>query len=192
MYRQIPREIHYKGKRGRELNGEHAFQLAFVCWFVNHRFRLGFDEATLLKRALAHDFPEMYARDTPAFAPPRRKNVPRHDSKRDRELRARNRLAKEWETVFPDFIDAIDAYMNLDEEVDRFVSAMDKLVAIINVYTDNGRSWRKLGVTIETMDLYKRPRVAAHTFVSELYEELFARMSTEKRKLFALSRKPVS
>lgn len=190
IFRKGKREIWTKNERGRERTIAHTCQLALFCWAVNKRYNLGLDDAAVLKRALAHDIPETYGKDTPAFAPRGKKNVLHHDTKRDREKKSRDRIEKEQGAFFPELIQNIDAYMAQDDEVSRFVSAMDKLLAILNVYLDGGRSWRILKVTIETMDLYKRPRIAAHAFVLEVYEALFARMSAEKKKLFAKSREP--
>lgn len=186
LFRSVERLIWFKGVKGRERAGEHAFQLAFVCWFANYCFKLGLDPLRLILIAFAHDLHEAYAGDTPAFLPGRNgAHTPNRQEKERREREARARIKRELGKIFPPIIEAMEAYVEQKDEESRFVYAMDKLLATMNVALDDGRSWKRLGLAIETVDLYKRPRVARHAYVLELYEELFKKLMANRKKFFA-------
>lgn len=192
-FRNIERLVWFKGVDGPERNGEHVFQLCLACWFVIQRCKLKLNLYRVFMAALVHDLVETYAKDTPAFGThyPNGDPVPSHSDKMLRETEALKRIRREWGAKFPELVEVIDDYeLKIDEEC-RFVYAMDKLMPVINICQDNGRSWHKLGVSMETHDLYKRPKVAQHPVVAELYEVLFEHMLKERDTLFPRTQEPV-
>lgn len=116
-FRQIERTIHYADVDTPERNGEHAFQLALVCWFVNARLEVGLDECRLMRIALVHDLVETYAGDTPAFADTdgciTGSTLNRKD-KKQREQAALERIHAEWNDAFPEMLTFLRAYEDRD------------------------------------------------------------------------------
>ncbi len=192
LFKSVERLIWFKGVDGRERDGEHVFQVAITCWFAIERFGLGLDPFKTMVYALVHDLVEAYADDTPAF----RKNgdgcaeTPCRIEKQARERASMERIRREWGEKFPSLVAHLDAYEAQADEESRFVYAMDKFVAEMNVVQDGGRANKLLGVDIETLDLYKRPRIARHPFVLALYEEHFKILLANRDTLFAKTEDP--
>lgn len=172
-FRRIKRTIHYKGKDGYERNGEHVFQLTFVAWYMQQRWFSHLDLLKVLLYCLAHDIPETYAGDTPAFLDPSDdpdKNENIHEDKEERERAAVERLDQEWGTEFPSLIMHMTGYEKRDKEESRFVYALDKFLASLNIHEDEGRTNLLLKVTQAMEAAYKRSRIAEHPGVLELYD----------------------
>lgn len=172
-FRNIRRVIYTKGSADREPLGEHTDQLAFFAWFVRDLFLPHLDLSKVLCYSLAHDVVEVYAEDTSAF--PDKLGHFGHSldrsTKKDRERRALERLVREWGQTFPAMIEQIRAYERREDEESRFVYALDKFVADLNILEDEGRTNLLLGVTFDEKVAYKRPRIAEHELLVELFDE---------------------
>jgi 5'-deoxynucleotidase YfbR-like HD superfamily hydrolase len=175
LFRKIERTIWFKGVEGQERNGEHVFQLAMIAWFIIVRFGLRLNLSLVIEYSLCHDLVETYADDTPAFPHPDRLTQPLHMDKEKREQAALERIIREWGDHFPDMVERMQVYLERTDEESRFVYALDKLVAEMNIYADDGRTNQILRVTREMSEAYKRPRTAFHPLIKQLYEELLNR-----------------
>jgi len=188
-FRREPRLIYYKdrkdesGKRVPELVGEHSYQLIFFAWFIRDRHLRHLNREKLMLYATVHDLPEIYAGDTPAFPDPKGiiKSHLTHKDKEVRERKAIVRIEHEWQGAFPAMIDYLIAYNNQDDEESRFIYALDKFLAELNIYEDNGYTDILLGVSRSAKEAYKKPKIAEHPFILNLYEEFcrFCRVREE-------------
>lgn len=187
-FRAIERTIWFSGVEGPERDGEHSYQVAMVAWFMNARFALGLNTERLIMYTLVHDLVEVYAGDTPAF-PDLFGYVQvqklTHADKKERERLARTRIFQEWEAQFPEMIEAMQEYERQKDEESCFVYAMEKLLAEINIFQDEGKTWKRLCLSLRKVDAYKRPRVAKHLYVKALYEELQV-LLRERPELFSI------
>ena len=104
------------------------------------------------------------------------KSIYTHADKKQRESIAIKQLENQFNTVFPDMIEALYAYEAQEDEESKFVYALDKLISEINIYQDAGRTDKTLRVTLEEKSLYKREKVARHVKILELHDELMAYM----------------
>jgi len=171
-FSSIKREIWVPNIEGRERNGEHSYQLAMVAWFLNQTLALNLDLFRLIRYALVHDLHEVHAGDSPAFTKGAKRTKSAKAKKLLSEELAKDRLRKEWTKHFPDLIEAMDSYHAGEDEESRFIYALEKLIAVINVYQDDGRAWKKLRLSLEVLDSYKSHRVKRHDSVKALYEEM--------------------
>jgi putative hydrolase of HD superfamily len=173
QFRAIERSIHYKGVEGRERNGEHAFQLSFMAKQINPRAGLGLDNARIGDMAEAHDLVEVYAEDTPMFPDVFRgiDDQPSHEDKRQREEAAYRKIHEEFGDTFG-FVADIRTYLDQAIPEAVFISALEKLIAVMNIFQDEGRSWRLLCVPIEEADRRHRARASKHESVKLWYEEV--------------------
>lgn len=174
-FRSIERAIHYKGVEGRERNGEHAFQLGFVGKQINLRAGLGLDNEVIGRMADAHDLVEVYAEDTPMFPDVFRgiDDQPSPEDKRQREEAAYVKIHEEFGATFA-FVQDIRDYLDQKFPEAVFLSALEKLIAVMNIFQDDGRSWRLLCVPIEEADRRHRERASKHEAVKAWYEEVLA------------------
>lgn len=178
-FRREPRLIWYRGKvddngnRVPELVGEHSFQLSIFAWYIRDRYLPHLNREKLMMYAQVHDLPEIYAGDTPAFPDPNgviKANLT-HADKEEREQKARLRIEREWEGAFPSMIQALRDYEAQEDEESRFIYALDKFLAEMNIYEDNDYTDITLGVSRQMKEDYKKPRIGKHPFLAELYEE---------------------
>lgn len=158
-----------------ERNGEHSYQLALVAWYIRENYAPHLDLQKVLLYCLVHDLPETYAGDTPAFPDTsgRFKSVSRA-TKRRREQKALERIKREWGSDFPEMVAHLERYETLEDEESRFVYALDKFLSDLNIFEDDGRTNLELGITFEATIAYKRPRIAKHPIVHEMYEKFIA------------------
>lgn len=153
--------------------GEHADQIAMTAMFIRDRFLPHLNAEKVYRYAMLHDFVEVYAEDTPAF--PDQFGAFGHDgrtdhtTKEERERMALKQLQHELE--WPEAFATIDAYERKADEESRFVYALDKFIADLNIFEDNGRTNILLGVTYEKKIAYKRHRIAEYPFLLELFDE---------------------
>lgn len=174
-FRRVERLIWYKGRAEHqpELNGEHTYQLCMVAWFIQQRYLPHLDLEKVLRYCLVHDKPEIYAGDTPAFAAKGTRfeaHLSRATKKR-REKKAIKRIKREWGSKFPDMLADLEAYERREDEEGRFVDALDKFLAELNIYEDRGRTDRLLQITRSEKVAYKRKRIKAHPFLLDLYDD---------------------
>lgn len=184
-FRSIERLIWYRGVEGRERNGEHVFQLTIVAWFIQQRHLPHLDLLKVLLYAIVHDMPEVYAADTPAFADKSGTytKLPSRGTKARREAEAIERLRLDWRDAFPDMFFFLTRYERGADEESRFVNALDKFVAELNIYDDNGRTDKRLQLTLAEKVNYKRPRIAVHPPTLTFYDA-FTQFCEHRPELF--------
>lgn len=171
LFRKVKRVMWFKGIEGRERDGEHAFQLAIVGWFINERCKLGLSTEHIIKYSLVHDLPEAHAGDA-CWSPTGGHSSQPMEGKEKREQDARTQIAREWGRRFPELVGAMEDYYHQHDEESLFVYALDKLISDFNIFDDNGRTNLKVGVTREMRDAYKGPRCLKHKKIGELYEAM--------------------
>lgn len=178
-FRLTRRRLLCKGSDIEENDSEHSYQLAMLSWYLLNKAKLDLDQDKVIRFALVHDFPEVYAGDTPVFGP----GSETRDTKHAREAAAIERLEQEWGERFPEFIAAIKEYESKESREAQFVYALDKVIAPMNIFLDGGRNWKRFEVTLEVHNAEKRPRVKGHQTVVDLLEE-FIVLATEHKHLF--------
>jgi len=184
-YRAVARAIHFAGIGngasqgvcdGRERDGEHAFQVGIIAVWLNERWNLRMDSRLLRDYADWHDVPEVFAGETPAFQPydenGHRVSCPTHKDKEKREKRAMTHIRKKFAHLHPRMVAILEVYNRQGDEEGRFIYALDKFVACLNIVQDKGRTNLLHRITLEDALAYKRPRVARHPVVRLLYAEL--------------------
>ncbi len=168
------RGIEFRGSPGNERNAEHTYQVEFLALTLNAELGLGFDMLELIIEAKCHDLVEYLEGDTPMF-PETFRGEPPPDPvmKRVKEERAFSELNRRFGSRFPWMIKAIRAYLDQKDEKSWFIHALGKLVAVTNIYQDQGRSWRNRGIPIQVAYEYHREGAWRHPVVKKLYEQVW-------------------
>lgn len=176
QFQQVKREVLVNGEDRNENDWEHSFQNTMLAWYiVATSDDLGLEIEKVLKYALAHDLVEVYAGDTPFREA--------GEEKEHREEEARQRLAKEF-PEFSDLHEAIEGYEDQLDDESKFVYALDKIVPLINIYLDDGRSWQVSGVDLETLRKHKKDKFSDSPEVEQYYEQLMSIFSYQSETLF--------
>jgi len=178
-FRKVERMIRVDGEDRYENDVEHSYNLAMLAWYIIENHDLDLDRDKVIKYALVHDLVEVYAGDTYVYT----KNQDELDSKEDREKEAADRLKKEI-PEFKDLHKLIDSYEKLEDKESRFVSALDKIQPVLNIYNDGGRTWREEEITIQMLIDRKKDKVAISPEIQACFEDIIILLRKEERDLF--------
>ena len=178
-FRQVRRTVRVNSEERLENDVEHSYYLGMLAWYIATSHNLPLDKDLVLKYALVHDIVEVYAGDTYVFTTDAKKR----DSKEAREKEAILQLQKE----FPEFLDLhelIAGYEKREDDESHFVYALDKIQPVLNIYLDNGRTWKEKGVTIQMLVDFNKEKVALSPEVHSCFDELIGLLKKDEAKLF--------
>lgn len=135
-----------------ESDAEHSWHLALFLMLLEKEFT-DVDVHRIMKMALIHDLPEIYAGDT---------NPYRGDTayKEEKEKKAAVKLFSGLPAAASEDLHALfDEYMAQQTAEARIVKAADKLMPLLQNLCTNARfsSYRKMGVTYEEVRAYMDP-----------------------------------
>lgn len=177
-YQAVIRQIYVTGTDRDENDAEHAYQLALLGWYLVDAMDLDLDTAKVLRYAISHDLVETYAGDTFFHS----KDKALQASKKDREAAAAARIRGEF-SEFPELHQAIEDYENQTDAEARFVYALDKMIPVLNIYLDEGRSWQRDGVNLD-MIRTKDEKIAVSPELVDIWRQVTELLDQEKGRLF--------
>lgn len=176
-FNQVQRQLFATGENRNENDSEHSFQLALLGWYLISSQNLQLDLNKVIHYSLVHDLVEIYAGDTFFHD----KNNSAHASKKGREHTALERIKNE----FPEFSELpklIQEYEELNSPEARFVSALDKVIPVMNIYLDNGRSWEVTEVSYE-MIRSKDKKIEISEDVMRIWKEFVVLVERDRERL---------
>lgn len=176
-FQQTKRSIYATGEDRFENDAEHSFQLALIAWYLIEKQNLSLNKEKVLLYALCHDLPEAYTGDV-SFYRTKEEDV----SKKELEKEAVKQLLKDHPD-FPSLNATITSYEKMNDEESKFVYALDKILPILNIRLDEGRSWEHLNISFEMLYEGKRDKVAHDPTVQE-YFVLVVELLKENPHLF--------
>ncbi len=179
-FRKIERSIFVTGSDRQENDAEHCCMLALMAWYIVETHKLDLDLSKVFMYALSHDLVETYAGDTSLH---NQIDQSGQDDKEVREKAAMLRLKQE----FPEFEilhTAMEGYNNRVDEESKFVYALDKVQPILNIYSDNGRTWKKHGTTIDIIREVKSKKASLNPTTQKYFNELMEILERDKERLF--------
>lgn len=178
-FQQIKREMFVTGEDRKENDLEHSGQLAFVAWYIADSNNLPLNKDLLIKYSLIHDLVEVYAGDTYIFADEALK-----ETKAQREEQARLVLLEKF-PEFPELHDLILGYEHRADKEAEFVYALDKLLPMLNIYMDNGKTWKsKEHITLDRLVEYKNTKIAVAPDVEPYYVQLIEILRADEGNYF--------
>jgi putative hydrolases of HD superfamily len=180
-FKTVRRKILLAKENREENDAEHSFQLAVVAMYLIESEKIPLDAHLAIKYALIHDVVEVYAGDTPAAL--LKGSAEALKTKHAREEAAAARIASEF-PEFTELHELIGQYETKANPEARFVNALDKLLPILNVYTDRGYSWRVHEVSLNDLITFKSEQVAKVPEVKKHFDLIIERMRAEESELF--------
>lgn len=162
---QVRRTIHVKDEDRKENDLEHSYQLAMLAWYILSKNTFNLDKDLVIKYALTHDLVEAYAGDTFIFD---KESI---ETKHIREQEAQKKLQEEF-SDFEDMNILIQNYEDRKDDESKFVYALDKIIPMLNIYLDNGRTWKKNKITLEMLVEAKKNKVSLSPECNKYFEEL--------------------
>lgn len=153
-----------------ENDAEHSWHLAMLVLVLAPELEPDADINKMLKMAIIHDLPEIYAGDTFAYDTEARKD------KKEREVIAAEKLLRELpDDRRKEFAEIIKEYSEKTTVEARLVTALDKLQPLLANLEANGEGWKRKKLTWKVIDDLKRPYMAFNPKLTKLYEDIMAR-----------------
>lgn len=178
-FQKVERIILVPGSERRENDVEHSYLLAMLAWQIAEVTAPHLSQEKVLKYALVHDLVEVYAGDTNFYDR-------QSDAFRDKAVRehaAMKRIVEE-KMLSEDICASLVAYeARIDAEAE-FVYALDKLIPILSIYLDGGRTWKVHGITLENLCRLKREKIVGSPEILALFDELVVLLEKDKQVLF--------
>lgn len=141
-FRKIKRVMYNTGEDRLENDTEHSYQLTMLAWYIIDAYKLDLDKNLVIRYCLVHDLVEVYAGDTYIYS----QDKEHFDSKAKREEEALVQIEKEF-SEFPDIFRFIEQYEHRNDRESLFVYALDKIIPVLHIYTDDGRTWKDVELT---------------------------------------------
>ena len=173
QFQQIQRHIFVTGENRRENDLEHSGQLALIAWYIVSSEKLKLNLDLVLKYCLVHDLVEIYAGDRNLFDETGRVG------KDQREEMAALKMRK----ILPEFSQFIKYYRLRSDPESKFVYALDKIITILNIYSDKGRSWKKGKITLEMIIEAKKDKVSFDKTIEEIFWKLVSILEKHRKPL---------
>lgn len=178
-FRSVERVVLVNEEERNENDVEHSYYMAMLAWYIVNVNKLDLDINLVIKYALIHDFVEVYAGDTYIYSSDRA----HIESKEKREKEAAEKLQKDF-SEFEDMHTLIEKYEKREDKESRFVYALDKIQPMVNIYTDNGRSWKVNKVKLQMLVDHKKDKVVVSPEVKKYFEDLIELLKNEEKDLF--------
>jgi putative hydrolases of HD superfamily len=178
VFRKVERTVHNPNEDRMENDVEHSYGLAMLAWYIADSENLKLNRDLVVKYAMVHDLVEAYAGDTYIFGDKNHRNT-----KKEREEKAAQRIAEE----FPEFSELhqlIHGYENRQDPESKFVYALDKVHAPLQIYLGGGRTWREMKVNIDMLVDNKTAKVAEFEEARILFERLIKELRAHEEELF--------
>lgn len=166
-FSQVERGLHrrHKDEYILENDTEHSYSLAMTAWYLAQYFP-DLNRDKLIRYALVHDLLEVHAGDTYIYG-----SKEALASKQEREEQAMQKLEKEW-SDFDEMIASIHDYEKRADAESCFIYALDKIMPIMQVYINDGYSWKVSGVTAKIQYDAKIDKVRQSPEILPYFEEL--------------------
>lgn len=178
-FHQLKRKIYATGENRMENDAEHSFQLSMVAWWLISSNNLKYDLDKVIRYTLVHDLVEIYAGDTFFYSDEESKKL-----KIAAEKESLKRIKKDF-SEFKEMIKTIQQYEEKGDEETLFVYTLDKLIPVLNIYLDEGRSWKKHRITFEMLSKNKLS-VMKNEDIKRIWEDVQDLLS-ENRHLFHIT-----
>lgn len=164
-FQQTQRQLRAVGEERNENDAEHSFQVALTCWYLVSEYKLNLDLAKILKYAIIHDLPEALTGDYYFEI----------DSKTSKEkTNAESRAISKIGNMFPNFSELtklLEDYNNKIDKEARFVNATEKLIPVINIFLDKGKTWKEENMKWDILVPNKDQKVSISDLPNELWKE---------------------
>src|SRR3989339_500966 len=177
-FRQVERVIHSNGEDRMENDVEHSYQLAMLSWYIISTNNLNLNLDLILKYSLVHDLVEVYAGDTYVYT----EDAEHKNTKEERESIALDQISEEF-SEFPIF-ELIKEYEKKENREARFVYALDKIEPILNIYTNNGRTWKEKNISIQMRIDAKRKNISKFPELLEFFDDIINLLKKEEKDLW--------
>lgn len=178
-FQQVERTIFVPKQDRQENDLEHSYLLAMLAWQLGEILAPDLSREKIIRYALVHDLVEVYAGDVPFYQT--QSDAALH--KKDREHASLVRILDE-KMLSGEIRASLEAYEACSDAEAQFVYALDKVIPIMTIYLDGGRTWKQHGITLEKLSRLKREKVKDSPHILAFFEELVPLLQKHEQELF--------
>lgn len=175
IYRDLE-SIHKKGDVDNDV--EHSCRVAMLCWMLIDEYKLKLDTNKVIRYALVHDLPEVYAGDFSLYANYSQKH------KEKKEAASIKKLKKQFpkqKSLWKD----LDEYEKKKDPESKFVYLVEKLEPILVVLLSAKDHWTKRNITFDLFFEKKQRKIKdIDTIAQFLNKDLMDYLYKNKAKLY--------
>lgn len=171
---KVERVVYFPGTERQENDQEHSYSLAMTAWYLVDSNKLSLNIEKILKYALVHDLVEVFAGDTYIYGDPEHIS-----SKVEREEKAVAQLI-EAHPEFQELHGSIAEYMRHEDPESKFVYALDKVLPVLLIYSDGGKTWKEEKITLDMLVSHKAHKVAVSPEIQPYFNEIVEILAGEK------------
>jgi putative hydrolase of HD superfamily len=157
---------------------EHSYRVAMLCWMLIDEYKFKLDINKVIRYALVHDFPEVYAGDISLYV-----NYSQQD-KEKREAKAIEKLIKEFPKQKSMWRDLQD-YEKRKSPESRFVYLVEKLEPILVCMLSEKDHWKKRKITWENFFERKQRKIKDLDIVAQFLNWDLMNYLKKNKKRFA-------
>lgn len=157
---------------------EHSYRVAMLCWMLIDEYKLKLENNKVIRYALLHDLPEVYAGDVSLY-----KNVSAK-RKAAREAKSIARLKRDFPKQKSLWAD-LDSYEKKKDPESRFVYLVEKLEPILLVILSAQDHWIKREVKmVDFIERKQRKIKDLNTIAQFLNKDLMQYLKKNSRKFW--------
>lgn len=156
---------------------EHSYRVAMLCWMLIDEYKFKLDTNKVIRYALVHDLPEVYAGDVSIHTDYSQKD------KEKKEALAFKRLIKQFpkqKTIWKD----LGEYEKRKDAESRFVYLVEKLEPILVILISEPDHWVKRKVTMEGLIEKKQRKIKDLDTVAQFLNKDLMEYIGKQKKLF--------
>lgn len=176
VYRDLG-SIHKKNDADNDV--EHSYRVAMLCWMLIDEYKLKLDTNKVIRYALVHDFPEVYAGDVSIWSSYSQKD------KEKKEAAAMKKLAKQFvkqKSIWKD----LAQYEKRKDAESKFVYLIEKLEPILVILLSEKDHWLKRNVNLEDLLERKQRKIKDLDTVAQFLNKDLMAYLTKNRKKFSI------
>lgn len=178
QFKEIERQIWGAQSERQESDADHSWHLGLMVILLEKEFPPGVDRMKLLKMALIHDLPEIYAGDTWAFDTSANRQLKKQREK-EAAMKLFGQLPADLATEFTELFEEYEENRTIEAQLAKSLDKMQPLIANLE---SSGKGWKKNNLSYEKVDHYKREHMQHDKHLHELYERIM--QEAKERDLF--------
>lgn len=165
-FKYVERKVYSSDLRP-ENDAEHSYYMAMFLILFEKDLPKGLDMEKMLKLALVHDLPELYAGDFSIFDKEGRKE------KKEKEALAAKKLFSQLpEDLEKEIMDLFKEYEEQETPEAKIVKGFDKIQPLLLNLCSEGEAWKREKISIEDIINVKKKFVEHDEFLFRLFNRL--------------------
>ena len=156
---------------------EHSYRVAMLCWMIINEYELKLDANKVIRYALIHDLPEVYAGDISIYVAYSQKD------KEKREARAIKKLEGQFPKQSPIWKD-LNEYEKRKDKESKFVYLVEKLEPILLVLLSEPEHWIKRKINFEAFIENKQRKIKDIDTIAQFLNKDLMKYLGKKKAIF--------